>query len=322
MDEIPYVGALSTGQFFDRVGRAHPWLADMIDPDRIGQIGSYLCQMQELSWEFEADAAGGRGSVYNVAQKAYENRAVGMTALLGLFSESGTEVPGPDRVILDALAGDGTISRFAATLPQSPTIISADLSGYMITQCLRAGLPCIRQSASRSLLRDDVLDGVLIAYGSHHLPAEDRREAAREAHRTLKPGGKFVLHDFETGGPVDRWFGEVVDPYSATGHPHPHFSQREMTETLTGAGYADVRVFEMEDPFTLQGPDPEEARRRALRHLYNMYGLVKLPLETDADYAELERLAARTLGEISVQQVGGGWVARLERPALIAVGTK
>ena len=322
MDEIPYVGALSTGQFFDRIARTHAWLADMIDPDRIGQIGSYLRRMQELSWEFEADAAGGRGSVYNVAQKASENRALGMTALLGLFSESGMDVPGPDCVILDALAGDGTISRFAATLPQSPTIISADLSGYMIAQCLEADLPCIRQSASRSLLRDDVLDGVLIAYGSHHLPADDRREAAREAHRTLKPGGKFVLHDFEIGGPVDRWFGEVVDPCSATGHPHPHFSRREMTDVLTGAGFSEMRVFEMEDPFTLEGPDPEEARRRVLRHLYNMYGLVKLPLETDADYSDLERRAAGTLGEIDLRPAAGGWVARLERPALVAVGTK
>ena len=245
-----------------------------------------------------------------------------MTALLGLFSEGGTEVPGRDCMILDALAGDGTISRFAETLPQRPTIISADLSGYMIAECLEAGLPCIRQSASRSLLKDGVLDGVLVAYGSHHLPADDRHEAAREAHRTLKPGGKFVLHDFEIGGPVDRWFEEVVDPYSATGHPHPHFSRPEMTEILAGAGYTGMRVFEMEDPFTLAGRDPEEARRRVLRHLYNMYGLVKLPLETDADYAELERLAARTLGGISVRQAGEGCVARLERPALIAVGTK
>lgn len=322
MDEIPYVGGLSTGQFFGQIGQANPWLAEMIDPDRIRDIGSYLRRMHELSWEFEADAAGGRGSVYNVAQKAGGNRALGMTALLELFSTSGDRLPGRDCVILDALAGDGTISRFAETLPQSPTIISADLSGYMIAECLEAGLPCIRQSASQSLLKDGVLDGVLIAYGSHHLSADDRREAAREAYRTLKPGGKFVLHDFEIGGPVDRWFEEVVDPFSATGHPHPHFSRREMTEILTGAGFAEMRVFEMEDPFTLAGPDPEEARRRVLRHLYNMYGLVKLPLETDADYAELERLAARTLGGISVRQAGGDWVARLERSALIAVGTK
>ena len=95
-----------------------------------------------------------------------------------------------------------------------------------------------------------------------------------------------------------------------------------MTEILAGAGFAEMRVFEMADPFTLAGPDAEEARRRALRHLYNMYGLVKLPLETDADYAELERLAAGTLGPVDVRRAGDGWLARLERPALIAVGTK
>ena len=134
MDEIPYVGALSTGQFFDRIGRTHPWLLDMIDPDRIGQVGGYLRRMQELSWEFEADTTGGRGSVYNVAQRASENRALGMTALLRLFSASGDVVPGPDCVILDALAGDGLVSadnRASRPLPSRflLTVVPLPLSG-------------------------------------------------------------------------------------------------------------------------------------------------------------------------------------------------
>ena len=227
-----YVADLSFDQFMDRTARLHPDLARLIDRERSRDIGPYLRSMHEASWEFETTATGGRGIAYNVAQKATDNRAEGMTALLSLFSPEGADVPGPGCVILDALAGDGTISRFAAGLPRRPTIISGDLSGYMVAQCMEQNLPCIRQSAATSLFSDRVLDGVLIAYGSHHLTAAERQRAADEAFRTLKPGGRLVLHDFETGGAVDRWFGEVVHPFSLTGHPHPHFSRDEMTRLM------------------------------------------------------------------------------------------
>ena len=318
----PYVSDLSFSDFMNLTSVRHPILAGMLDPDRTASIDTYLDRMRQSSWEFETDSTGGRGTVYNVAQRARANRGVGMTALLKLFSTDGTRVPGPETIILDALAGDGTISRFAAGLARRPTIISADLSGFMVAQCLAQDLPCLRQSASTSLLHDDVLDGVLIAYGSHHLNSDERQEAAREGWRTLKPGGRFVLHDFETGGPVDRWFGDVVHPYSATGHPHPHFTREEMHGLLDNAGFTDGQVIEMDDPFTLEAPTQLGARIRVLRHLYNMYGLVKLPLQTKADLAVLEDLITRTLGPISVTETQGGWIGRLDRTALVAIGTK
>lgn len=319
---LPYVGDLSFAEYLDLTSTRHPVLAGMIDSGRTATIGDYLDRMQQASWEFETDGTGGRGTVYNVAQRATTNRAEGMTALLRLFSPDRTQVPGPDCVILDALAGDGTISRFAAGLDRRPTIISADLSGYMVAQCLAQDLPCIRQSAATSLLQDGVLDGVLIAYGSHHLPAGERADAAKEAHRTLKPGGRFVLHDFEVGGPVDRWFAEVVHPYSATGHPHPHFTRPEMADLLATAGFARGEVIEIDDPFTLTAATRDEARIAVLRHLWHMYGLVKLPFETTGDLDDLAARTAATLGPITVEGADGTWIGRLNRKALVAVGTK
>ena len=317
-----YVGDLSFPEFLNVTNTRHPALAGMIDPGRVAVIDALLGRMQEASWEFETDSTGGRGTAYNIAQKARTNRAEGMTTLLKLFSTDGTQVPGPDCVILDALAGDGTISRFVEDLPQRPTIISADLSGYMVEKCLEQDLPCIRQSASTSLLQDGVLDGVLIAYGSHHLEGPDRLSAAKEAYRTLKPGGRFVLHDFETGGPVDRWFGEVVHPFSATGHPYPHFSRDEMAVLLKTSGFSACRVFEIDDPFTLTAPTAAGARVRVLHHLWNMYGLVKLPLKDAEDLADFETRVEATLGSVTAEQTSNGFTGRLGRKALVAVGTK
>ncbi|MEM6662818.1 MAG: methyltransferase domain-containing protein [Pseudomonadota bacterium] len=320
-EQVEYTPGMSFEAFLKRTAARHPFLYEMIQRPDDAVLDRLLMTMNALSWEFEEDGDGGRGTVYNVAQKVADNRARGMTRLLQLFSPSGDQMPGPDTVILDVLAGDGTVSRFARTLKQAPTIISADLSGLMVEACLLQGLPCLRQPASDSLLKDGVLDGVLIAYGSHHMDANGRTAAAAEARRTLKPGGRFVLHDFESGGPMDAFFADVVHPFSATGHPHPHFSRAEMQDLLDGAGFRDIVIFEMPDPFQIPGNTEAAARAGMLAHLWHMYGLVKLGYKSQAERADLEARVNATLGQIKTQRDGTTWRAHLHRSALVAVGT-
>jgi SAM-dependent methyltransferase len=278
--------------------------------------------MNIASWEFEDEKVGGRGLAYNLAQKSADNRKVGMTALLKCFSSS-SETLGRDFRILDVLGGDGTFARFCKALGHhTPTVYTADISKFMIDACHAQALPCVRQSATRSLFRDDVLDGVLIAYGSHHLDGDARRLAVREAHRTLRAGRRLVLHDFEIGGRCAKWFDGIVHPYSRTGHPHAHFSRDEMFDLFTSAGFRDVRVFEISDPFTLRGSTPEEAKHNAIMHLYDMYDLIKVA-DSACDIApRLERHITETLGPISIRQEEGRYVAEIPRHALVAIGAK
>jgi ubiquinone/menaquinone biosynthesis C-methylase UbiE len=278
--------------------------------------------MKRSSWEFEDEKDRGRGRAYNVAQKSPANRAVGMTTLLNCFAPA-REVPGQGFRILDVLGGDGTFARFCSTLGQhTPTIYTADISKFMIDACHAQALPCVRQSATRSLFRDNVLDGVLIAYGSHHLDSSARRLAVREANRTLRVGRRLVLHDFEIGGRCARWFESVVHPYSRTGHPHAHFSRHEMFQLLTSAGFRDVTVFEINDPFTLHGNSPEDARHNAIMHMYNMYDLIKIA-DRARDIAPcLERHITEILGPIAICRQERRYVAQIPRHALVAVGTK
>jgi hypothetical protein len=113
-----------------------------------------------------------------------------------------------------------------------------------------------------------------------------------------------------------------VDPFSATGHPHPHFSADEMRQILSDAAFRETQVLAMDDPFVLIGDTPQAARRAMLQHLRMMYGLVRLTLETDADWHRLEALVADTLGEIAIRAVDGRHVATLMRHALVAVGVR
>lgn len=318
----PYLNGYGYGECLNYLRRNHPDLFCLLSREKYLDAEQYIAQMDIDSWEFEGDEVGGRGSAYNLAQRNADNRSVGMLALLKCFSSS-FKIPGKDVRILDVLGGDGTLARFCKGLGRhGPTIYTADISRFMIDACQAQGLPCIRQSATRSLFRSDVLDGVLIAYGSHHLDRNERRLAVGEAHRTLRPGGRLVLHDFEIGGRSANWFDRVVHPYSRTGHPHPHFSRGEMYDLFTHAGFRDVRVFEIDDPFTLNGRSPEEAKLNAVMHLYDMYDLIRIA-DSAADVAPcLEQHIAETLGPISIRREGDRYRAEIAREALVAVGTK
>jgi ubiquinone/menaquinone biosynthesis C-methylase UbiE len=317
-----YLDQCGIAEYLDHLSEAHPDLYRLLSAERCADAARHVVEMNMASWEFESDTIGGRGSAYNLAQRSAVNRSIGMTALLDCFS---THSEGSLRglTILDVLGGDGTLARFCKSLgDDAPAIITADISRFMIDACRAHALPCIRQSAARSLFRDDVLDGVLIAYGSHHLGRAERQLAVCEAHRTLRPGGRLVLHDFETGGASAQWFAEVVNRYSRTGHPHPHFSRSEMLDLFTDAGFADIRIFTISDAFTLHGGSPQEAIRNATMHMYDMYDLIKLGNDTADLPPRLERLIQAILGPISVEDLGGRFVAKIPREALVAVGTK
>jgi hypothetical protein len=212
------------------------------------------------------------------------------------------------------------VARLCKTKRLDATIVSADLSGFMVDGALDYGLPAIRQRAGWSFFADETLDGILIGYGTHHLDDQERTATLHEAMRTLKPGRRVVLHDFENGGNVARWFEQVVDPFSRTGHAYPHFSRGELIDRFMHAGFRDVRILDIADPFQFRGDTPQSARDALLAHLRLMYDLVHL--DSVGWRRQLEGLVESTLGAIAVQPHLDGYVATIARTALIAVGTK
>lgn len=264
------------------------------------------------------DDSDGRGIEYVRSVEVFPNaRTQGIKDLLGNF------INRDDQIILDGLAGDGYVSKIAKSLGFNGNIVSNDLSLYMVNQAIKNGFPAIWQSIdSMPSLRDGSFDGVLLAYGVHHLPLHSRFNAYQESARITKPGGKLVLHDFVNGSNMARFFLDVVDKYSKTGHQCDHFDARETVDQFKKAGFSNAEFDVLEEHFEFVAETKEEALSHCAQYIYNMYGLEKLgDINQKSVQNRLLDYVETYLG-ISLEGNEEGVCCKVKREALLVVGNK
>ncbi|MFD0427027.1 class I SAM-dependent methyltransferase [Streptomyces parvus] len=331
-----YLPGMTVHDYHVTVKEQHPALFELLDPAR-------LVAVADEPWvtegnEFDDDHTG-RGVSYRCAQQHGEARRTGIETILGMFAGPGG-LRDMGRV-LDVLGGEGLLSRVWRQLAgagdgDSVPLVTGDLSGHMVAAALRSGLPAVRQPADRMLQRDHCLDGVLFAYGTHHVDRSVRPRMLTEASRVLAPGGRVVLHDFAEGSPEERWFREVVHPRSLAGHAYDHFTAHEMTGYLADAGFTDITVGPVYDPMTLTGETEESALARLVSYMTSMYGILpdgdRSNERTEAALRDIFRFSAGDLPEdiprdeavleLTVRPHGDAFRAELPRIALVAHGRK
>ncbi|MFL6123177.1 methyltransferase domain-containing protein [Actinophytocola sp.] len=326
-----YLPNLSSRDVEEIFRREHPHFADVLAFDRAGAADA-LARLARQRNEFETDDDGGRGRSYRDAQRSTGARLTGITALLRMLTgHPDLAALPPGLRLLDVLGGDGLVTRawrsLAADDPASP-ILTSDLAGHMVAAALDRGLPALRQSAEFLFLREGVFDGVLIAYGTHHVA--DRVAMCAEAFRVLRPGGRILVHDFEEGSPVARWFAEVVHHRTAAGHDYRHVTRAELHGLLRGTGFSDVSVTEVYDPIRLWGATETGAVDSLLRYLTAMYGLRMgrtdlldwLTRNVRYDYGDVPSRTGGWCRELTVRRTGTGAVAELPRLALVATAVR
>ncbi|KAJ5864523.1 uncharacterized protein N7529_006439 [Penicillium soppii] len=314
----------------DALKKGYPHFYDCLDLSRIATWQQDSKLLDNETDDFGPNEVGGRGTHYITAMTSNVNaRAIGIAKLIGMMRDKGTTRS--RRIILDLLGGDGLICKIAAQLGMSEIdILTCDISKHMVKAAWDTGVPAVRQRAEHLLCKDASVDGVLLAYGTHHIDPSSRLNATKEAYRALRPGGLFVLHDFEVGGPMDVWFDDVVDKYSTTGHPFRHFTRDEMQKYFIGAGFQNFQIFEMLDPYSAIAESPEKADLAMGAYLVNMYGLTKLEEakgQEDAARWALEK-AREVFGKSS--EISGPeydeseekWRTIVPRMALVGVATR
>ncbi|MET7834686.1 class I SAM-dependent methyltransferase [Micromonospora sediminicola] len=311
----------------------YPQLRDRVDPARIAEQQRAAVEAADRGDDFGTSAEGGRGESYVLAQQSIRTRLHGIDQLTGILTARSRA---ESDVVLDLLGGDGLVERVMSLLGKDkPLVITCDASPFMVEAAWAQGIAALLQRAETLLFRDASVGGVLLAYGTHHIPVADRQRVADEAFRVVQPGGVFVLHDFPTGSPVDTWFSKVVDVYSATGHDHRHFEREETESYLRSAGFGDVELLSMDDSFVVSGPTREQAELELGRYLVNMYGLVGLVDEYGPEHGSRRAFElacdtfrydgwepARREVRVAHDAAQGAWTAAMPREALVGVGRK
>jgi len=333
MSDVLDVDELDGPALERRFAALHPELADALWLDRPGAAEELLRVTGAA--EFETDAGTGRGDSYRRAQRDELVRRRGMDTLLALVRPVDALIE-PGWRLLDVLGGDGLLARVVgpcagATYP----ILTSDVAEAMVRHALAYGLPAIRQAAHFLLLRDASVDAVLLAYGTHHIARTQRAAAVAEAYRVLRPAGRVLLHDFHEGGPVARFFAEIVDRWSAAGHRYEHFNEAEMLGYLRQVGFSETEVHLVYDPLVVAGATEADAIQGLLTYMLDMYGLRGLTERGPDGREELLRwlrVAMRYdrdavgpdgVTELTVRtDARGRATAELPRVALVATGTR
>lgn len=342
---LNYLPGMSFSSYLERIEGISPKYFTTLQFDN-KKVSKIIREMNKNSVDFEGAEKGGRGDSYRQSQT---NITVRLTGILQII-EYITQVKDPHKLpdtfrILDVLGGDGTLIRaisstYKGVKKTPPIILTSDIAGDMIASALEYGLPAIREPASHLFLKNNSFDGVVIAYGTHHIPRKELLRSCQEAYRVLKPKGKIVLHDFEEGSTQAKWFNDVVDKYSLTGHKYPHLTKKQIQTYLEKSGFRDIQIIHMYDPFITSDTSEEGAYMKLMSYVINMYGLEKLKNNGKItklshkrvhglikkniiyDYSSIDAAQENWKVSVSFYKTGNVFFAEMPRLAIVGIGTK
>ncbi|HYF04207.1 MAG TPA: class I SAM-dependent methyltransferase [Patescibacteria group bacterium] len=170
--------------------------------------------------------------------------------------------------VLDIGTGDGFIA--FGVLEKHPDIdkmIFSDISDDTLEFCreatrsLKTEIPVefLKTSAEKILLKDDTVD--VLTARSVYIYVKDREKAFKEAHRVLKPGGRFSIFEPINLFSVQRrggdYFGmdlspiqEIADKFlKVLGYPHDtsndpmlNFDERDLLDLAQEAGFTHIKL--------------------------------------------------------------------------------
>jgi len=159
------------------------------------------------------------------------------------------------RDVLEVAAGTGVVTRaMAARLPPSARIVATDLNQPMLDHAAArqpdAGRIAWQQADALALpFEDGSFDAVACQFGAMFFP--DKIRAYREAHRVLKPGGRYFFNVWDRI--AENEFADVVTqalaglfpqdpPRFLARTPHGYHDPDKIREELKAAGFATISV--------------------------------------------------------------------------------
>ena len=113
-------------------------------------------------------------------------------------------------------------------------------------------LAAIQGDAGRLPIAHNAVDAAITVDAFHHMP--DQQSVVREAARVVRPGGVFVIREFDPSHPLG-WL--LVRAEHAIGMDSTFYTPSELADLLTEAGFS-VSLVEAGFEYTLVGVLPDK----------------------------------------------------------------
>lgn len=153
---------------------------------------------------------------------------------------------GPIDQVLDLGGGTGRAGRAIA-----PESLIFDASGPMLSQAESNGYPTVRGDVRSVPLNSESVDAVVSVDAIHHLPAVD--EVLAEVTRILRPGGVFVVRDFD---PTTIRGRALTAAEHLVGFDSAFFAPADLGNQMAVAGLHS-RIMDTGFVYTVVGQKPE-----------------------------------------------------------------
>lgn len=157
----------------------------------------------------------------------------------------------PGEIVLDLGSGGGLDCFMAAKLvgPQG-RVIGIDMTDAMLDKATRAAVRLGLENVEfrRGLIEDLPVENesvdVIISNCVINL-SPDKPAVLREAFRTLRPGGRFVVSDIVTRGEMRPQFRELANSWAGCVAGAPTI--KDYQDTLESAGFVDIELKSVSD---------------------------------------------------------------------------
>ncbi len=158
-------------------------------------------------------------------------------------------------VILEISAGTGFLTQKIADLNFEGVLYAQDIAPRTLhlNREKNSRHEQVRYITDTGVVNNGSCDKAVSLGGWHHM--EDQIGITKNAMTKLKPGGYFCVGDFADNSSIQRYFDEVVDKITSTGHQALFPSYSRLLNLGRFAGASDTEVVEVDVPFKFESPE-------------------------------------------------------------------